>query len=60
MISIRKSFFYYLVKYYNVCKHCGYSGSDWSDSDECPNCGEVNWIEVKIWNQVKLIKKSKK
>lgn len=42
MISIRKSFFYYLVKYYNVCKHCGYSGSDWSDSDECPNCGEVN------------------
>lgn len=24
------------------CRFCGYSGSDWPDSDECPACGEVN------------------
>lgn len=24
------------------CRFCGYNGSDWPDSDECPSCGEVN------------------
>ena len=24
------------------CRYCGYSGSDWPDSGECPSCGEVN------------------
>ena len=24
------------------CRYCGYSGSDWPDSGECPCCGEVN------------------
>ena len=25
-----------------TCRFCGYSGSDRSDSDECPSCGEIN------------------
>jgi rubrerythrin len=25
-----------------TCRFCGYVGGDWPDSDECPNCGEVN------------------
>lgn len=24
------------------CRFCGYVGSDWPDSGECPNCGEIN------------------
>lgn len=28
--------------YYAVCIRCGYSGSDWPASGECPACGEVN------------------
>ena len=31
-----------VVCYFQKCRYCGYSGSDWSDSGECPNCGEVN------------------
>lgn len=27
---------------YRSCRYCGYSGSDWPDSGECPSCGEVN------------------
>lgn len=25
-----------------TCRYCGYRGSDWRDSGECPSCGEVN------------------
>ncbi|WP_241145807.1 DNA repair protein RadA [Olsenella sp. An188] len=25
-----------------VCPHCGYRGSDWPDSGECPSCGEIS------------------
>lgn len=28
--------------YYGVCCRCGYRGSGWPDSGECPSCGEVN------------------
>ena len=27
---------------FRTCRFCGYSGGIWPDSDECPNCGEVN------------------
>lgn len=27
---------------YRSCRYCGYSGGRWSDSGECPSCGEVN------------------
>ena len=32
----------YIVRYYKRCPYCGYAGSDWPDSDECPSCGEVS------------------
>lgn len=25
-----------------TCRYCGYTGSRWPDSGECPSCGEVN------------------
>lgn len=28
--------------YFHICDRCGYAGSDWPDSGECPSCGEVN------------------
>ncbi len=31
-----------ILHYFRVCRFCGYSGSDWPDSGECPSCGEVN------------------
>lgn len=31
-----------VYNYFAVCRYCGYSGSDWSASGECPSCGEVN------------------
>jgi len=24
------------------CRFCGYCGSDWPSSGECPSCGETN------------------
>ena len=28
--------------YFKRCPYCGYSGSDWGDSGECPSCAEVS------------------
>ena len=28
--------------YYRTCPFCGYSGSGWGDSGECPSCGETS------------------
>ena len=28
--------------YFKRCPYCGYAGSDWPDSGECPNCGETS------------------
>jgi rubrerythrin len=28
--------------YFATCRFCGYSGSDWKDSGNCPSCGENN------------------
>lgn len=41
MIKIKPKFFYER-KNFHKCAYCGYEGSDWPDSDECPNCGEVS------------------
>jgi rubrerythrin len=31
------------IHYYACrCRFCGYWGTDWPDSGECPSCGEVN------------------
>lgn len=37
-----KKFMRTVHSYYAICIHCGYSGSDWTSSGECPACGEVN------------------
>lgn len=29
-------------RYYKRCPYCGYSGSGWGDSGECPSCGETS------------------
>ena len=38
----------FLTKYFRswrrdvrTCPYCGYRGSDWPDSGECPCCGEI-------------------
>jgi|GEM_PF-2750906 len=28
--------------YFKRCPYCGYVGSDWRDSGECPSCGETS------------------
>ena len=42
MKSVSKNLKRIMYGYYAVCSYCGYSGSDWSASGECPSCGEVN------------------
>lgn len=42
MKLVPKTFMRVVNNYYAVCIHCGYSGSDWPASGECPSCGEVN------------------
>ena len=31
-----------ICSYRKTCPFCGYIGSDWPDSGECPSCGETS------------------
>ena len=42
MREIARSLVRIAQRTYRVCRFCGYSGSDWPDSGECPSCGETN------------------
>lgn len=42
MKLVSRKFIPVVLNYYAVCIRCGYSGSDWPASGECPACGEVN------------------
>ena len=32
----------FILHYTAKCPYCGYNGSGWPDSGECPECGETS------------------
>lgn len=32
----------FIRNYTATCPYCGYKGSGWPDSGECPSCGETS------------------